>query len=94
MSAISQSGYGRIKGDSLILIVDVDFQKDSFDLEIKKEEYELKISYIADHQYLNEIYGKQCMAVYNKKRKRNVKSFKETIKLYGKPMQGGGCSPR
>ena len=94
MMQIDGAEYCRVKGNSLKFVFDLAFQQDAFLFKVDEPGYSISICYKADHQYLNEIYGKQCMEQYNKKRKRAFKSVKEVTKLRGKPMQGGGCSPR
>lgn len=91
---MKQSEYCRIKGNTLKLIFDAPFQQDSIIIDVNTEKYSIKMSYTATHKYLNELYGQQCMEKYNQKRKRAYKSLKEVTILRGRPMSGGGCTPR
>lgn len=94
ISEIKQTNFGKVKSNSLILTFNVNFKQDNLTIEKKSDSYEIKVDYQADHQFLNEKYGKKCMEDDKKKPKKRAKPLKEITILRGKPMQGGGCSPR
>lgn len=94
VNLIKQTEYGKVKNNSLILVFDVNFKQDSLEKEIRNPNFDILIKYTADHKYLNEVYGKKCMADYLQKGKRKSKSLKEITIMRGRPMQGGGCNPR